>query len=90
MSRYCPDRTSPFKNGTKPEASGSGQSKPAGKPKPRVRATATEEVVDDRDPEETEEDPPAYSAEGVEATIRALTTEERNKLYEQIAEEQGF
>ena len=48
-------------------------------------------MVDDREPEDQEEeDPPAYSADSVEATIRTLSTDEREKLLERLATMKGF
>jgi len=76
------------------EASSSGKGKVAEKPKnkTKIRQATIEEVVDDRNPEEEEEkeDPPAYTADKVEVTIHALSTNEREKLYEQLAALEGF
>jgi hypothetical protein len=61
--------------------------------KPKVHQAAIEEVVDDRDldkEEEEKEDPPAYSADKVEATIHALSTTERDKPYKKLAAMEGF
>ena len=87
LSRSCPDKTGKT-------ASGSSKGKTAEKPKnkAKIRQATIEEVVDDHDPEEDDEkeDPPAYTADKVEATIRALSTNEREKLYEQLAALEGF
>jgi hypothetical protein len=71
-----------------------GTTQPQRRP-PQARPAKIREVVDDRDqPEEedkkSEEPPPAYDAEKMEVQIRAMNTQDRQRLMEKFAFMEGF